>query len=534
MPAEDHRGADLAADENRALRRGWWSFGPRPRYWLTRFALLRGLGFIYLVAFFSLSQQLVPLLGADGLTPVVAFLDRVASLRPDGLERAWQVPSLFWLGASDAVLVGCAWVGVGLSVLLLMGLANVPLLVALWALYTSFVNVGQVWYGYGWETLLLEAGFLAIFLVPPLDPRPWSGATPPPRQVVWLFRWLVFRVMFGAGLIKMRGDPCWTELTCLAHHYETQPNPNPLSYYLHAAPLWFHELGVLFNHGVELIAPWFVFGPRRARHVAGGLIVAFQAALILSGNLSFLNWLTLVVALACFDDAAWARLLPRPARDRVRAWNAPGGHEVEPSKAREGVSWALVILVGILSMNPVVNMLSRDQWMNASYDPLRLVNTYGAFGTVGKVRHEVIIEGTSDPRPGPDTEWKEYEFPCKPGDPERRPCVVTPYHHRLDWQMWFAALGDVRREPWTAQLAYKLLEGDPSVKPLFTHDPFPDPDRPPRFVRMSLWRYAFTDPSADTDAWWRRERLEEAFLHPVHLDHPAFRRFLEAHGWLRD
>jgi hypothetical protein len=529
--AEEHRGEGLEEDEARALRRGWWGFGPRPRYWLTRFVLLRGLGFIYLVAFFSLAQQLVPLLGAEGLTPVAQFLDGMGSLRPDGLRRVWHVPSLFWLGASDGVLVGCAWLGVVLSLALLAGLANVPLLVALWALYMSFVNVGQVWYGYGWEILLLEAGFLAIFAAPPLDPRPFATRTPPPRQVIWLFRWLVFRVMLGAGLIKMRGDPCWTELTCLAHHYETQPNPNPLSAYLHAAPLWFHKLGVLFNHGVELIAPWFVFGPRRARHVAGALIVVFQVLLILSGNLSFLNWLTLVIALACFDDAWLERFVPRRARGplRHRLERTP-----EPSRAREGVSWALVALVGILSVNPVVNMLSRDQWMNTSYDPLRLVNTYGAFGTVGKERHEVVIEGTRNATPGPDAVWEEYELPCKPGDPRRRPCVISPYHYRLDWQMWFAALGHFQREPWTVHLAYKLLRGDPTIKALFAHDPFPDPDRPPRFVRMSLWRYEFTEPFAGTDAWWHRERLDEAFLFPVHLDHAGFRRFLDSYGWLRE
>jgi hypothetical protein len=528
--AEDHRGVDLSEDEARALRRGWWRFGPAPRYWLTRFVLLRGMGFIYLVAFFSLAQQLVPLLGVEGLTPAVAFLERVGMTHPGTFERAWKVPSLFWLGASDAALLAGAWLGVALSLLLLMGLANVPLMMALWALYTSFVNVGQVWYGYGWEILLLEAGFLAIFLVPPWDPRPLSAATPPSRQVVWLYRWLVFRLMFGAGLIKLRGDPCWVELTCLAHHYETQPNPNPLSYYLHAAPLWFHQAGVLFNHAVEVVAPWFVFGPRRARHVAGGLIVIFQVILIVSGNLSFLNWLSIVVALACFDDGLLERLLPGRLRQRVRSRLEARG-DAAPSRQRQALSWALVALVGVLSVNPVVNLLSSQQWMNASFDPFRLVNTYGAFGTIGKERTEVVIEGTRDAVPGPDADWREYELPCKPGDPHRRPCVITPYHYRLDWQMWFAGFGDIRREPWTVHLAHKLLEGDPTIKSLFAHDPFPDPDHPPRYVRMTRWRYAFTTPSERTGAWWHRERLDEPFLHPVHREHPALRQFLTAHGW---
>src|SRR5437016_14624963 len=281
----------------------------RAPYWLTRFVILRLLGLVYFIAFLSLAQQVLPLIGADGLLPARLFLDRVQTHFGSARAGFLQIPSLFWLDVSDGVLVTGAWVGTALSLVVLLGFANAVLLAMLWALYLSFVHLGQDWYGYGWEIQLLETGFLAVFLCPLLDGRPFPRR-PPPRPVVWLLRWLVFRIMLGAGLIKLRGDPCWRDFTCLYYHYETQPLPNPLSRALHFLPRGFHQIGVLFNHLTELVAPWFIFGPRRFRHAAGSLLLAFQIFLILSGNLSFLNWLTIVPILACFDDSWLRRVLP--------------------------------------------------------------------------------------------------------------------------------------------------------------------------------------------------------------------------------
>ena len=221
-----------------------------------------------------------------------------------------RVPTLFWFGISDNALSIFSWVGFALSLVVLGGYANAILLAVLWAMYMSIVHIGQIWYGYGWEIQLLETGFLSIFLCPLLDGRPFPKSRPP-ILVIWLFRWLGFRIMIGAGLIKLRGDPCWRDLTCLYYHYETQPIPNPISRYLHFAPLWFHKFEVLWNHFVELIVPWFSFGPRTARHIAGVLLVTFQIFLIISGNLSFLNYLTIIPFLACFDDTFLRRFLPR-------------------------------------------------------------------------------------------------------------------------------------------------------------------------------------------------------------------------------
>src|SRR5262245_35877670 len=299
-----------ASEGEVSARFGLFRSWDRSSYWLTRFLILRLLGFVYLIAFLAAANQIVPLVGEQGLLPAKVFLERVANHFGSKASGFVQLPSLFWLDISDNFLVAMAWVGVGLSAIVLLGYANAILMSLLWVLYMSFINVGQDWYGYGWEIQLLETGFLGIFLCPLWDGRPFPKR-PPSKLVIWLFRWLIFRIMLGAGLIKMRGDLCWRDLTCLYHHYETQPLPNPLSWWLHFRPHWFHKFGVLWNHFVELVVPWFAFSPRIARHLAGALLVSFQIVLILSGNLSFLNWLTIVPALACFDDSLLSKVMPQ-------------------------------------------------------------------------------------------------------------------------------------------------------------------------------------------------------------------------------
>ena len=506
-----------------SLRRRWFAESARDLQ-LTRAVLASGLGFIYLVGFVILIQQGLPLLGEHGIMPLSRFLARVRAGSGSASEAFWAVPSVFWLSASDGVLRAASWLGAALALLVTAGFGNAPAMFLLWALYGSFVHAGQTFYGYGWEMLLLEAGFLGIFLVP-LRPLRWraSPLRVPPLLVIWLYRWLLFRVMFGAGLIKLRGDSCWTDLTCLVYHYETQPNPHPLSWLLHQAPPWFQAFGVLVNHFVELVVPFGVFGPCRLRRWAGGFTVAFQVMLILSGNLSFLNWLTLVVALACFDDALWRRLLPR----RWLAW-ARDERAAPLARVERLVSGVLFGMIGLLSINPVANLLSPRQQMNAGFDPLHLVNTYGAFGSVSRERHEVVLEGAlgSAAESEGALDWKEYEFPCKPGDPLRAPCWVTPYHYRLDWQMWFAGLSRAERQPWIFSLVYKLLSGDPGVLCLLGPNPFPG--GPPTLVRASLYRYDFT--RFGESGWWRRRRLGN-YLPPLSRDDPRLLDVLERLGW---
>jgi hypothetical protein len=494
---------------------------PARAHWLTRFAFFRLLGLVYVVAFLIILDQWGPLLGSHGLLPAANSLKEAGNAWGRGPAAFLRLPTLFWLGASDEAFRLAAWLGLALALALLFGFANVLSLASLWLLYMSFVHVGQIFYGYGWEILLLETGFLAIFLAPLWRPGPFSGDAPPSRVVIVLLRWLLFRLMLGAGLIKLRGDPCWRDLTCLVFHYETQPNPNPLSWYLHQLPAWFHELEVLFNHLVELVAPFFVFGPRRARLAAGGLMVSFQVLLILSGNLSFLNWLTLAVAVACFDDGLLRRLLPARLADRLEA--AVAG--VEESRARGLACYALAVVVVFLSLNPVGNMLLPGQVMNTSFDPFDLVNTYGAFGTIGRERYEIVLEGTDDDPSSPRARWEEYEFECKPGNPARRPCWISPYHYRLDWQMWFLAMPGAPVDEWFVRLVAKLLDGDRGARGLLARGPFEE--RPPRAIRALYYRYQMTRHGDATRDYWKRTLVGE-YLPPVTREDPRLREYLRS------
>ena len=495
---------------------------PAPAYWLTRFAFLRMLGLVYTVAFAILVLQGEALLGSRGLLPVADHLAQLLRDHGRGSEAFLQAPTLFWLSASDAWLRAAGWLGLGLSLALLLGLANAPLLALLWLLYGSYVHVGQIFYGYGWDILLLETGFLAIFLAPLWRLGPFPRRSPPSFVVIVLLRWLTLRLMLGAGLIKLRGDPCWRDFSCMLFHYETQPNPNPLSWYFHHLPVWFHQLEVLGNHAVELVAPLFVFGPRPLRRAAGLSIIGFQVLLILSGNLAFLNWLTIAVAIACLDDAVLRRLVPKPWLARLDA-SVSGARAGRASRV---AGLALAAVVAVLSVSPVSNLVSRHQSMNAGFDPFFLVNTYGAFGRITRERFEIVLEGTADEPHDPAARWVAYEFPCKPGAPERRPCWISPYHLRLDWQMWFLAMPERARDRWFLHLVSRLLAGDAATRRLLAPGPFET--EPPRAIRAQYYAYRFTHPGES--AWWER-RLVSAYLPPLTRDDPRLVEALRRSGW---
>lgn len=478
-------------------------------YTLTRFCFQRFLGFIYLTAFLVTLDQFRPLIGSHGLIPAQLFMKRV---------KFWEAPSLFWVNSSDQFLALIAGAGVLLSFAAATGLSerfgmgvSVAVWSLLWLFYLSFVNIGQVFYSFGWETLLLEIGFLAIFL--------GSRETSPPAVIIWLLRWVLFRVLLGAGLIKLRGDSCWRDLTCLIYHYETQPLPNPLSWYFHQFPPIAHKGGVLFTHFTELVAPWGLFFPGTIGYAAGIFSILFQVVLILSGNLSWLNYETLLLSVACFDDRILSRFIPLDAS------------LLEPiTGIRQGVLTALTFLILILSIQPTLNLFSSRQIMNTSFEPLHLVNTYGAFGSVTRQRMEIIIEGTDDSRLSESTKWREYEFKAKPGDVRRRPRWVSPYHYRLDWLMWFAAMSKYYYHPWFLNLAAKLLAGDRDTLKLLARNPFPG--APPRWIRAELYEYRFASPEERKKGnWWSRVRAKE-YLPPLSLEDTQFRELLREQGWL--
>lgn len=471
-------------------------------YWLARLVFERALAVIYVVAFVVAANQFRPLLGEHGLLPVPRFLAAVPFR---------ESPSLFYLHYSDRFLTTLSWGGAILAATIVAGLpqsgpAWLLMLVwlVLWALYLSIVNVGQTFYGFGWETLLLEAGFIAIFLGPD-----WMA---PPVTVLWVIRWLLFRVEFGAGLIKIRGDQCWRDLTCLYYHHETQPMPNPLSWYFHHMPKLVHRIEVAGNHIGQLVVPFALFGPQPAAGIAALAILIHQTWLVLSGNFSWLNVLTLTLAFAALDDGQLGTILP-----------LHHGALAAPPLWLTVLALAFTLAVAVLSFWPVRNMVSHRQLMNASFSPLHLVNTYGAFGSITKQRDEIVIEGTSDRELTTATVWKEYEFKGKPGDPFRRPPQVAPYHLRLDWLMWFAAMSPPWAYPWMVTLAQRLLEDDRPTLRLLRRNPFPD--SPPVFVRATLYRYRFSTwtERRQTGAWWIRTPMAE-YLPPLHLNPEASRQ----------
>jgi hypothetical protein len=497
---------------------------PADTYWLTRFVMLRWFGFIYLVAFYVAARQLVPLVGANGLTPASLFLDEIRQYYGSSWAGFAKLPMLFWLNCSDTWLHVVPWIGVVLSCVMLAGYTNAIMLTVMWILYMSIVHVGQDWYGYGWEIQMLETGFLAIFLCPLLDPRPFPRRGPP-IAVILLFRWLIVRIMLGSALIKLRGDSCWTDLTALYYHFETQPIPNPVSRWFHLLPHPLLQFGTIWTFIVELVAPFFVFWPRWGRLIAGGVIASFQLTLIVSGNLSFFNWLTILPALACFDDRFWSAIFPV----RFVAWAKQAGDREIPSRPMLITSWVVAGLIGLLSIQPVLNLFDPAQSMNASYDPLSLVNTYGAFGTVGRTRPVIIFEGSNDPDPERATDWKEYPYVGSPWDPKLSPPQIAPYQPHLDWQLWFAAMSSPRQYPWTLNLIWKLLHNDPATLSLFAGNPFPD--HPPRYIRVVLYTYHFAEPGNPEHVYWNREKLG-LWLPPFSVDSPDLLTFLRDQKWI--
>jgi len=492
-------------------------------YWLTRFVFLRLIGIIYFFAFLSLAVQVIPLIGEDGLLPADNYLEAVESQFETKWDAFKRLPTLFMFHVSDAWLSSLAWIGVVLSLVVVLGFANVPLLAGIWFLYMSFVHVGQLWYGYGWEIQLLETGFLAIFMSPLVDMRPFPRH-PPPVPVIWLLRWLTFRIYLGAGLIKIRGDECWRQLTCMFSHYETQPIPNPVSPLLHSMPQWFHKLGTLWNHFIELVVPFIAFGPVKARHLAGVLLISFQGFLIVSGNLSFLNWLTILPAIALFDDKFLRKFMPKFI---TRKADTAIKNARKPTKKQHAINWVLVIVIAWLSIAVVQNLLSSNQIMNTSFNQLNLVNTYGAFGSVGKERYELILEGTEEKILTEQTQWKAYEFKAKPGNVNRTLPVVAPYQPRVDWQIWFAAMQSPEQNPWLVHMVWKLLHNDEGTLSLIANNPFPD--KPPEYIKIDIYRYEF----ASSSTVWERTKLGN-WLQPLSTSTPRLNEFIEANNWKTD
>lgn len=456
-------------------------------YTIAREVLQRGVAALYIVAFISAANQFPALAGEHGLLSAPRFLRSTAARRQ---------PTVFRWHYSDRFLLVVAWTGAVLSASIVLGLLQaapswvfVPVFLLIWFLYLSIVNIGQTFYGFGWESLICEAGFTVAFL------GAWDTA--PPITILILVRWLVFRLEFGAGMIKMRGDRSWRDLTALFYHHETQPMPNPLSRTAHLLPEWWHRVEVLGNHFAQLVVPWLLFAPQPVASVAAVVIVLTQLWLVATGNFAWLNAITIVLALAAVDDARWAWAFGGIPTNGLEAQTVPVWYAV--------IALLVTALLVALSWPPLRNLFSRRQLMNASFNRWHLVNAYGAFGSVTKQRYEVSVEGTLDDPRDPTAEWVEYTFKGKPGPVRRLPRQFAPYHLRLDWLMWFLALG-ARDSPWFEVFLLRLLEADRPTLALLRHDPFDG--LPPRAVRARMYLYRFTtraEKRASGDRWVRTE-----------------------------
>jgi predicted DCC family thiol-disulfide oxidoreductase YuxK len=474
-------------------------------YALTRSIFLRGLALVYLAAFLSLWVQIDGLIGSRGILPVTEYLAQVDTPDQSFLSEFFHLPTLCWINSSDQFLHVLLLGGAVLSGMLVLGLFPLPILVLLWLFYLSLVNVGQVFLGYQWDALLLETGFLAIFLAP-ISWRIGGTGGNPSRIVLFLLRWLLFRLIILSGLVKLlSGDQTWRGLTALHYHYQTQPLPTWTAWYANLAPTWFQAFSVLLVLFIEILVPVFFFSRRSRRLFACALAVLLQILIGATGNYGFFNLLTIVQCITLIDDAAWERVLwflPKKLERETR------GREMSPfiTVPLLVLLFPLTLVPAFLSLGlrPLIPPPLEQAWI--AVGRFESINAYGLFATMTTTRPELFVEGSDDGKT-----WIPYEFKWKPGEVTRRPQFCTPHMPRLDWQMWFAALNVERGEleSWVPMFLDRLREGSPPVLGLMGTNPFPD--HPPRQIRVRIYQYQFTTYSqrSSTGAWWRREYVGE-------------------------
>jgi predicted DCC family thiol-disulfide oxidoreductase YuxK len=486
-----------------------------PTYFWARRWFLRALGVIYLIAFVSLWVQVDGLIGRDGISPINQFLPAVQE-RVGG-RAYWLLPTLCWFNSSNAFLHFLCAGGVVLSLLLITGIVPAVSLVALFVFYLSLTTAGQDFLNFQWDILLLETGFLAIFLAP-WQIWPKRGREPPvSRAGLFLLKLLLFKLLVMSGVVKLTsGDDSWgwlnhsfhwSALTALDYHYWSQPLPTVFGWWADKSPEWFKHFSVAFCLAVEIIAPFFIWAPRRPRLIAAGLIVFLQIAIAVTGNYCFFNLLTIALCLLLIDDAAIGRKY-ETVIDRRYSY-------------RLSIYGAIAVIILTVPINAwlIFTAFKPDApWprpLAAVYgrvEEFRIVNGYGLFRVMTKDRREIVIEGSAD-----GIDWLPYEFKWKPGDVKRAPGWCAAHQPRLDWQMWFAALGSPQQNPWFGGLIVRLLQGSRDVSRLLAHNPFPD--QPPRYIRAGFYRYRFTtvEEHRQSGAWWKRQELGE-YLPTVSLD----------------
>lgn len=478
----------IAAHRNFFYQMTRFTFGRRVaplHYARVEWFFLRALALIYLCAFASVAVQITGLAGARGILPAGHFLAGARNVL--GMRAYWLAPGVFWLGSSDIFLRAVCWTGAAISLVLLFGRLERLALVCLYVLYLSLSTIGQNFLSFQWDALLLEAGFLAIFL---------GGS----KWVVFLFRWLLFRLMFLSGAVKlMSHDASWRGLTAMSFHYMTQPLPTPIAWYMYQLPLSFQRASTAAVLFIELAIVFLILGPRIWRRFAAAVLLIFQLLIFLTGNYAFFNLLTMSLCLFLLDDAMLARL---PLGTRKKRTN--------PVVAK--VLAAVILLVsGIELWGMFADRAEPPNFMVELIAPFGIVNTYGLFAVMTTERPEIIVQGSND-----GSTWLDYEFTYKPGTLAQAPHWVAPYQPRLDWQMWFAALSGYRSEPWFVNFMVRLLQNSPDVAGLLAKNPFPA--SAPRYVRALLFDYSFTNfaERRQSGDWWK-SRPRGVYLRPISL-----------------
>jgi hypothetical protein len=475
------------------------SFTLSSHFTVARWIFARALGVIFFCAFVSLGVQIRGLAGAHGIVPAADFLDNTWNQL--GAGALWRFPTLCWLNASDTMLVATCLAGVAISVVMICGILPGPCALLLWGLYLSLCWIAMPFTLFQWDTLLLETALPAAVLLPWQIRPHWNRWRPAQQAALWVLWWLLFRLMFESGAVKLSSnDKTWWDLTALQFHFETQPLPLWTAWYADQLPTWMLRVTVFLMFLIELIAPFFIFAPRRWRHGGAWALIALQIGILTTGNFAFFNWLTIALCLLLFDDGAWLRRLRerlQSATTAIQTWTPPA----------QWLTGSVLALVVLLTAEPLLSPIGlAPDWptplakLNQFFEPLLSFNGYGLFRVMTTSRHEIFVEGSDD-----GVNWKPYEFRWKPAALDEHPKLVAPHQPRLDWQMWFAALGTVQQEPWFVHFLVRLLEGSPEVLDLLRSNPFPD--HPPRYVRAEAYDYHFTHYGDGHPGWWKREPL---------------------------
>jgi hypothetical protein len=490
-------------------------------YVLVRWLFLRGLGFIHLMAFGSYAFQIIGLNGKNGILPTKEMLQSVAV--QCGIERYWLLPTVAWLNCSDVALQGITLAGSALSILVILGVATAPALATLAVLWLSLVTGGGEFTGFQSDGMLVEVTVLSLFVAPwnwfepPWPVRlAWRKQTPPSLLALWLLRFLLFRIMFASGMVKiLSGDPTWRNLTAMQFHYETQPIPTPLAWYAHHLPAWIHKASAAFMYISELGAPLLMFTGRNLRLLSGFLMFALHLGIALTGNYTFLNFLLMLLCLTVLDDRAVKCAMPKRIVQSIEESQiAASTGRVSVICFRLAVCALMLIAGGRLATSIGLGGLVLPP-VDAALEclaPLRIVDGYGLFAVMTRSRPEIVFQGSRD-----GSTWVSYEFKYKPGDDLTRPPPwVAPHMPRLDWRLWFAGMEPVEANPWVLNLVKRLLEGSTDIQIFFVKNPFRE--SPPTYVRAFVYDYHFTDAAAReaTGCWWQRDN-QRIYLPPVSL-----------------